>query len=486
MRQARFERRVASGQPPRVDRRGIIRTSNSVHVSLLPDVIRAYMRAHGLTKHEEMARVLGVDRTLVSKYLSGARDCRDVLQLRHFAQAMDLPPETFGLMELAQSMPVDPADTVADWRLVRRTLNRNRHELTATAARLYWDSVPIEGTTCITRPNWTAPMPLDLDSIRLEFDADAPPPICDGTEVESEPYRPMRPNGLSRYTRYSQAVRAIARPTLFENRMSYRLLDVSFDESGGRMAFGSTTYFDMVDVCEVIAHETAAVWTAHRGASRITLDDLPFRNRVGDLFDPRRRPILPSINTLTIRRAPAGDTFFLHRRGSNLVTLAAGLTHIIPAGVFQPAAIGQVNVARDFSLWRNMIREFSEEFLDTPEHDGSSGTPVDYDIEPLRTLTEARAAGKVRAWCFGVGLDPLAPAGEILTAVIIDSDVFDTAFEGLVSRNSEGEMYPTEDGTLGIRWTSENVRRVLNREPLAAAAAACVALTWRHRATLLA
>lgn len=65
MRQARFERRVPSGQPPRVDRRGIIRTSNSVHVSLLPDVIRAYMRAHGLTKHEEMARVLGVDRTLV-------------------------------------------------------------------------------------------------------------------------------------------------------------------------------------------------------------------------------------------------------------------------------------------------------------------------------------------------------------------------------------------------------------------------------------
>jgi transcriptional regulator with XRE-family HTH domain len=223
MRQARFERRVASGQPPRVDRRGIIRTSNSVHVSLLPDVIRAYMRAHGLTKHEEMARVLGVDRTLVSKYLSGARDCRDVLQLRHFAQAMDLPPETFGLMELAQSMPVDPADTVADWRLVRRTLNRNRHELTATAARLYWDSVPIEGTTCITRPNWMAPMPLDLDLIRLEFDADAPPPICDGTEVESELHRPMRPNGLSRYTRYSQAVRAIARPTLFENRMSYRL-----------------------------------------------------------------------------------------------------------------------------------------------------------------------------------------------------------------------------------------------------------------------
>ncbi|MEV5652933.1 helix-turn-helix transcriptional regulator [Nocardia sp. NPDC052254] len=457
---------------------------NSVHDSRLPDVIRAYMRAHGLSKHEEMARVLGIDRTLVSKYLSGARICRDVVQLRHFARAMDLPAETFGLTDLPDTFEAQRADAVTDWRLVRQTLNRNRHELTAAAARLYWDAMPIEGTTCITRANWMAPVPIDLDAIQIEFDGDASPPMFDGTEPESEHCRPLRANGL-RYNRYSQAIRAIARPSLFENRTSYRLLDASFDEAGGRMAFGLTTYFDMVDVCEVIAHETASAWILQSGPERFTLGDLPFRSRIGDLFDPARRPILPSINTLTIRRAPEGDTFFLHRRGSTQVTLAAGLTHIIPAGVFQPAAIGQANISRDFSLWRNMIREFSEEFLDTPEHDGSSGTPVDYDIEPFRTLTEGRAAGKVRAWCFGMGIDPLAPAGEILTAVAIDSDVFDAAFEGLVSQNSEGEIYPSDAGTVGIGWTPENVRRVLNREPLAAAAAACVALTWRHRAVIL-
>jgi hypothetical protein len=37
-----------------------------------------------------MAAVLGVDRTLVSKYVSGARRCHDVTQLRRFAEAMDL------------------------------------------------------------------------------------------------------------------------------------------------------------------------------------------------------------------------------------------------------------------------------------------------------------------------------------------------------------------------------------------------------------
>jgi len=39
--------------------------------SNLGAVIQAYMRAHGLATHSEMAAVLGVDRTLVSKYVSG-------------------------------------------------------------------------------------------------------------------------------------------------------------------------------------------------------------------------------------------------------------------------------------------------------------------------------------------------------------------------------------------------------------------------------
>ncbi|QIS19557.1 helix-turn-helix domain-containing protein [Nocardia terpenica] len=458
--------------------------AKSAYDSRLQDVIKAYMRAHGLTRHEEMARVLGIDRTLVSKYLSGTRTCRDVGQLRRFAQAMDLPPETFGLLEAPDQLQETYDDAVTDWRLVRQTLNRNRHALTAAAARLYWDPVAIEGTTCITRPDWMLSEPLDLDAIHLDFDSSAPAPLITGGESESEACRPVRPNGV-RFGRYSQAIRAIARPTLFENRTSYRLLDVSFDATGARMRYGLTTYFDMVDVCEVIAHETTAAWISRQGEGRLDPDDLPFRGLIGDLFDLSRRPVLPSINTLTIRRAPDGDTFFLHRRGAAQVTLAAGLTHIIPAGVFQPAAIGQENIERDFSMWRNVLRELSEEFLDAPEHDGSSGTPVDYDAEPFRTLTEARRTGKVRAWCFGIGLDPLAPAGEILTALTVDSDIFDIVFKGMVSQNAEGEIYPSQEGTVGIRWTPANVRRVMNHEPLAAAAAACIALTWKHRDLLL-
>ncbi|MEV0363928.1 helix-turn-helix domain-containing protein [Nocardia fusca] len=448
----------------------------------LGEVIKAYMETRGIATHEAMARILGVERSLVSKYVNGSRSCRDMTQLRQFAEAMGLSPEIFGLLDRAEG-EIHRRD-VEDWKLVRQTLNRNRHVLTSVAARLYWEPRRIEGTNCLTKPGWIAPTPVPLNRVRLGLVAEADEPLFNGSETETEAVRPMASDG-TRFERYSQAIRSIAQPVLFENRTSYRLLEAVFDEGGGRMRFGLTTYFDMIDICEALAHETAAAWMTHDHGERTELHELPFREQVGDLFDTGRRALLPSINTLTIRRGLDGDTFFLHRRGAASVTLAPGLTHIVPAGVFQPAAIGPWNIRRDFDLWRNMIREFFEELLNAPEHDGSRGTSVDYTAEPYRTLSEALEKGNIRAWCFGIGLDPLAPAGEILTAAVFEADVFDRVFAGLVSRNAEGEMYAAADGAVGLSWTEECVRQVLNHEPLAAAAAACIALTWKYRDQLL-
>jgi len=143
-------------------------------------------------------------------------------------------------------------------------------------------------------------------------------------------------------------------------------------------------------------------------------------------------------------------------------------------------------MAGDFDLWRNILREFSEELLGNPEHDGSSGSPIDYDgEEPFRTLNEGVRSGAVRSWCLGLGLDPLAPAGEILTVVTIDADIFDRAFAGMVSTNAEGEIVAPEPGIVGSSWTLPNIQRVMREEPLACAAAACIGLTWKHRDLIL-
>lgn len=455
--------------------------------SNLGSVIQWYMHGHGIGTHAEMGKILNIDRSLVSKYVSGSRRCQDVTQLRRFAVAMDVPPSTFGLIDEPDDTVVDDGmanGTNAHWTMVRRTLNRQRHVLSKVAADLYWDPIRIEGTSCITVPEWMPERPVDLASIDLSWVDPAPAPEVAGTDVETARYRGQAHDGRP-YNRYSQAVRALAKPNLFENRGSYRLLDLNWDAHGGRMRFGYTTYFDMIDVCEVMAHEIADVWSNHNG-EKVSLDDLPFRQHVGRLFDLRRRTVLPSINTLTIRRAPEGDSFFLHRRGSARVAVAGGTSHVIPAGVFQPSGIAPWNMAGDFNLWYSILREYSEEMLGNPEHDGSSGAPIDYGTEePFRTLNDGRRAGKVRPWCLGVGIDPLAPAGEILTVTVIESDVFDVAFDEMVARNAEGDLYPSEDGSVGIAWTASNVRKVQVEEPLASAAAACIALTWKHRDLIL-
>ncbi|WP_098701795.1 helix-turn-helix domain-containing protein [Nocardia farcinica] len=449
----------------------------------LAAIIKAYMSAHGISTHDEMARVLGVERSLVSKYISGARRCRDIAQLRRFADAMDLPAEALGLLNTPAGLRTQ-SDDIRQWQFVRQSLNRNRYALTTIAARMYWDAERIENTTCLTKAGWIAESPVELAAVELEFDGEVNNPLLSGTEIETESVRPVRADG-TRFERYSQAIRTIARPTLFENRTSYRPMDARFGRSHGRLRFGLTTYFDMVDVCEALAHETAAAWLSRTGTRRLEIGDLPFRRHIGDLFDTTRRAILPSIYTLTVRRGHDGATFFLHRRGTTSVTLAPGLSHIIPAGVFQPAAIGPWNIRRDFDLWRNMIREFFEEFMDAAEHDGSRGTSIDYEADPYRSLSLALNEGRVKAWCFGIGFDPLTPAGEILTVAVFDADVFDEVFTRMALQNAEGELYPSDPGTVGIRFTSANVRRILNHEPLAAAAAACIALAWKHRQLLV-
>ena len=44
---------------------------------------------------------------------------------------------------------------------------------------------------------------------------------------------------------------------------------------------------------------------------------------------------------------------------------------MIPAGEFQPASVALWDRRNDFDLWRNIVREYSEELLGTPEHDGT-------------------------------------------------------------------------------------------------------------------
>lgn len=137
----------------------------------------------------------------------------------------------------------------------------------------------------------------------------------------------------------------------------------------------------------------------------------------------------------------------------------------------------------DFDLWRNIMREYSEEYLGNPDHDGD-GPPIDYDNEePFRSLNAARRAGRIRVFCLGVGIDALNYVGDVLTVAVFDGDVFDDVFGDMVQQNDEGDVERGVDRE-AFTFDEPTVERLLADEPIAPSGAACIHLAWQHRSSI--
>jgi hypothetical protein len=259
-----------------------------------------------------------------------------------------------------------------------------------------------------------------------------------------------------------------------------------------KLRFGLATYFDKLDVSEALGHEMALI-CMNEGipTSPAALQGkLPFRELIGDPFDTSRRAVIPAITTLTLRlrRYPAEPSFLLHWRDPAKVATAGGMYDVIPAGEFQPSSVALWDRHNDFDLWRNIVREYSEELLGTPEHDGTRSEPIKYrEWDLYQQLERAQSDGTVASYMLGIGVDALTLAATILTVVVIEDDVFESVFGEAVQFNDEGEIVGIGDGrvTEGIPFTAESVDRMLDSEPLASPGAACLSLAWQHRQRLL-
>jgi len=377
------------------------------------------------------------------------------------------------------------ADTPGHWLAVRRALNVHRHELAGLASRRYPAALRVAGTPLLSRQEWIPDRPLDLDEVELTWAGHAPAPVVKGSEPESAQVRPISAAGGERYPAYADALGAIDPPALFENRSCYRLLAADLDGGTSSMSLGRARYFDGVSIGEAIAHELAQAWIedpAITPASR-----LPLRDLVGDPCDLSRRMAIPAITTLTLRRDRSGEaSFLLHWRDPAKVTHAGGLYQVMPVGIFQPAGDSTESERSDLSVWRCMVREFSEEFLGTPEDYRNLGTPPDYSRWAFyRSLTDARQADTLNVACLGIGVDPLTFAVDILTVAVFDADLFDATFSDLVTANAEGQVI-NGPNTTGIPFTGEAVDRFAEGgEPMQAAGAAVLTLAWEHRAKIL-
>jgi hypothetical protein len=323
------------------------------------------------------------------------------------------------------------------WIQIRRSIGP---QLARDAALLYESlaSVPAE--------------PLPLDKLAMRWEPDVSAPVITGGEPAALATLPS-----PAYARYTSAIRDLAPPTLFEDRRSYRLLSISW--SSNELTFGASSYFDKLDVSEALAHEAAAA--ALNGEFAWPL--LPFRALVGNPLDLTRRSVNPGIVTLTIRRAAQArstGSFSLLRRDPTRV--AGGHYSLVPAGEFQP--IGSL----DGDLWRNIVREYSEELL---------GRPVSRPFSA--SMTAGRESGKLRAYILGIVFDALTLNAVIATAVVIDSDLYDVLFRDLVLRNAEGDIVH------GHRFDAATIARLTEGDSLGQTSASCLRLAWRHRHLLL-
>jgi transcriptional regulator with XRE-family HTH domain len=461
-----------------------------------PDQIGAVVREYRLASGQSqtsVATAMEMTQQYLSQIETGARKVT-LEHRRRFAHVLGIPLENLGLSSHART-PVAPDDATAEiaasrgrWRTQRNWLNQHRSELARLAAERYPAEYCVPRTPLIARPDWIPDQPVDLDSIRLSLDEGPQDVELTGKEPETLPVRPLRAADRH-FDCYTATIKHLDPPRLFESRPSYRYLGGS--PASGEMRFGLAAYFDKLDVSEALGHEMAIACAENLPEHAEQLRGrLPFRELIGDPFAPHRRAVIPAITTLTIRlrRYPAQPSFLLHWRDPAKVATAGGMYDVIPAGEFQPSSVALWDRRNDFSLWRNMVREYSEELLGAPEHDGTRTEPIDYPTWDLyQALEQARQAGTVSAFVLGMGLDALTLAATILTVVVIDDDTFTTVFGSTVQFNDEGEIVTIGDGRAadGVPFTAAAVNRMLDSEPMASPGAACLALAWKHRDYLI-
>jgi hypothetical protein len=186
-----------------------------------------------------------------------------------------------------------------------------------------------------------------------------------------------------------------------------------------------------------------------------------------------------AIGTLTIRGGES-PSMVLHQRDGGRVAGGGGMVHLLPAGIFQPSSVLPGAIAADFSIWRNIQREYSEELLGSAEHDGT-GKPIDYaGLEPFVAMDQALSDGRVHVYCLGFTLDALTLCADLLTVAVLEPKLYDDLFCDAVDTNDEGAI-PIR----AVPFEGHTIARLLEVEQLSPGAAAAIHLAWNHRKIIL-
>jgi hypothetical protein len=130
------------------------------------------------------------------------------------------------------------------WVDTRAALGRHRRKLAVVAEGLYPEArIPgLEQTGLIAPQSWIPDSPVPLDNVVLDLQADGAHATVTGSERESAQVRPLM-SDQQRFQRYSHAIRDLARPRLFENRLCFRVLSMDWTLPVVQFQFGVMGFF---------------------------------------------------------------------------------------------------------------------------------------------------------------------------------------------------------------------------------------------------
>ena len=348
--------------------------------------------------------------------------------------------------------------------------NRSMLQRAALAAR---DIHPaglevLPGVPLLTRNGWIAATPIPIDSVELSKITAYFPRIH-----VLKGLLPLKEVG--RYSKLSDAIIALDKPKKFVDLRQYRLLEIT----SGRLVFADkpSSYFDKINYGEALVYKYA-IDVRQKPMFATPLRPVPLTSL------PRGHVTLSGVSTLTLLISGDGLRFIFHLRGREETAYAMGTFHAIPAGEFQPSSRAPISWDDDFSLWTNIMREYSEEIMLMEEHDGDSVRAFDYKREPFNALAQARVDGHLKVFYFGVGLDPISLQAEILTVAVFRESIFNSIFGKVRSENAEGKIV-TDAERWGRPFTAKEVNSYMgDAANTLASGQALLNLSWKHRDVL--
>ncbi|MEU5957957.1 hypothetical protein [Streptomyces sp. NPDC047525] len=374
---------------------------------------------------------------------------------------------------------------------VRSKLSSARAELTEACLAAHKEYRHDPGIPLLQKPGWIPGSPLDLGDVSLSIDRQESSRIA---LVEAQArllrYWPLTEGG-THIGSYSDAIEIFARPSLWANGRSYRLMSVRSEdelqsEAELALSFTLANYFDMINTSEPLGYELAARLVDGRSLRPVKGR---YRRWLGDPFAFDRRCALPGINTLTVRRGAEGAYFFLHDRRASAVATAMGAIHVAPAREFQPTSgLRSAGVDQDFDIWHSVLRSYSEEFLGVDSSQARRGATYNYaEDPPYSELDTMRRNHDLEIWFLGIGLDPVTWKPEILTVVVFEETAFNRVFGPMLSENSQGPFVRMRDdnsGYAGLLFTRDIVKEYEHSSHTLPAGRACLSLAWRWRKVL--